>query len=29
VRYMKGEPAQKWWAYTTERKEVMKQRGQM
>lgn len=24
VRYMEGEPAQKWWAYTAERKEMMR-----
>jgi hypothetical protein len=26
VRYMEGAPAQKWWAYTAERKETMKKR---
>ena len=26
VRYMEGEPAQKWWAYTAERKVEMKKR---
>ena len=29
VRYMQGEPAQKWWAYTAERKEAMKKREKM
>lgn len=24
IRYMEGEPAKKWWAYTTERKKQLK-----
>lgn len=29
VRYMEGGPAQVWWAYTAERKAVMKKREEM